>query len=260
MIHVPVETTSHIGIVAGTAEGAALCYRTLCHEAEEFMGRHAHPEITLHTFSLQSYFDLIDHDDWTGVARLLSQSASKLAQAGADLIICPNNTLHRAYDLFQSPVPWLHIAAVVSEEAAHRGFHRLGLLGTRAVMEDSMYSRYLGEWGIEQVIPPAHDRLNIQHIIRHELIPGRLTARSRNFLLAIVSRFRRSGCDAVILGCTELPLILSGENSPLALLDSTQLLARAALKLVAGHLPPTAHVPVPGHPPVGITNTHTQLV
>jgi aspartate racemase len=259
MTHAPVETTPHIGIVAGTAEGAALCYRTLCHEAEEFMGRYAHPEITLHTFSLQSYFDLIDHDDWTGVARLLSQSANKLAQAGADLIICPNNTLHRAYDLLQSPVPWLHIAAVVAEEAAHRGFHRLGLLGTRAVMEDSMYSRYLGEWGIEQVIPPTHDRLDIQHIIRRELIPGRLTSRSRDFLLAIVNRLRQSGCDAVILGCTELPLIISEEHSPLALLDSTQLLARAALKLAVGHSSPAAHVRVPERQPVGITNTHTQL-
>jgi len=230
MTHVSPETPPHIGIVAGTAEGAALCYRTLCHEAETFMGRYAHPEITIHTFSLRSYFDFIDRDDWNGVAGLLSRSANKLAQAGAGLIICPNNTLHRAYDLVRPPVPWLHIAATVAAEAVRRGFHRVGLLGTRAVMKDPMYSRYLREGGIEQIIPRADERDSIQRIIRHELIPGRFTTRSRNFLHAVISRFRTSGCDAVILGCTELPLIVSSESSPLPLLDSTRLLARAALE------------------------------
>lgn len=230
MTHVAFEPPAHIGIVAGTAEGAALCYRTLCHEAEEFMGRNAHPEITLHTFSLRSYLDFIERDDWTAVADLLSHSASKLARTGADLIICPNNTLHRAYDLVRSPIPWLHIASVVSKEAARRGFHRVGLLATRAIMEDSMYSHHLRRWGIEQVIPRADERDSIQHIIRDELIAGRVTTRSRHFLHAVISRFRTSGCDAVILGCTELPLIISQDHSPLPLLDSTRLLARAALE------------------------------
>jgi len=255
------ETTTHIGIVAGTAEGAALCYRTLCHEAEKFMGRHAHPEITIHTFSLRSYFEFIDRGDWTGVADLLSQSANKLARAGANLIICPNNTLHRAYELVRSPVPWLHIAATVATEAARRGFHRVGLLGTRAVMEDSMYSRHLHQRGIELIIPPADERDSIQHIIRHELIAGRFTSRSRDVLHAVISRFRTSGCDAVILGCTELPLIISPESAPLPLLDSTRLLARAALEQMGAGQAFDDDNPTPRHrSPAGVTSGRLHLV
>jgi len=224
------ETTSHIGIVAGTAEGAALCYRTLCHEAEELMGAHAHPEITLHTFPLRAYLHAIDKDDWPGVAALMSRSAAKLAQAGAQLIICPNNTLHRAYDHVQSPVPWLHIAAVAAAEAARRGFHRVGVLGTRAVMEGSLYVRQLGERSIDHVIPAEQDRARIQDIILRELIAGRFTHSSRAYLYKVVRRLHTSGCDAVILGCTELPLLLSEAHAALPLLDSTRLLARAALQ------------------------------
>ncbi|BFU96463.1 MAG: Aspartate racemase [Nitrospira sp.] len=231
----PLAKTPHIGIVAGTAEGAALCYRTLCHEAEEFMGHHAHPEITLHTFSLRSYFDLIDRDDWPGVADLLSQSASKLALAGADLIICPNNTLHRAYDLIRSPVPWLHIAAAVSEDAAGRTFRRVGLLGTQTVMEGTVYLPHLVKRGIELVIPDTHARVRIQHIIRTELIGGYINPRSRTYLREVIAELSARGAEAVILGCTELPLILSDELSPIPLLDSTRLLARSALYRVTSH-------------------------
>src|SRR5512138_3676977 len=123
-------TIPHIGIVAGTAEGAALCYRTLCSEAEDLMGPHVHPEITMHTLPLALYLDLIERDDWAGVATLMSHSAATLVQAGADLIICPNNTLHRAFDLVVSTLPWLHIAEAVADRAAGSGYRRVGLLGT----------------------------------------------------------------------------------------------------------------------------------
>jgi len=261
MTYIPPETTPHIGIVAGTAEGAALCYRTLCHESETFMGRYAHPEITIHTFSLRSYFDLMDRNDWAGVADLMSRSANKLASAGADFIICPNNTLHRAYDLVRSPVPWLHIAATVAAEAARLGFQRVGLLGTRAVMEDSMYSLHFRKRSIELIIPLAHERENIQRIIRHELVAGRFTSHSRIFLHAVITRFRTSGCDAVILGCTELPLIIVSEGIPLPLLDSTRLLARAALEQVERSRFSGEGIATPRHrDTVGITTDRLQLV
>lgn len=232
MTDTPRERTPHIGIIAGTAEGAALCYRTLCHEAEELMGRHGHPEITLHTFSLRSYFTLIDRDDWSAVAELLSQSAGKLARAGADLIICPNNTLHRAYDLVRSPVPWLHIAAVVSEEATGRKFQRVGLLGTQTVMEGTIYLPHLTRRGIEPMIPDTQARIRIQHIIRTELIGGYINPKSRSYLRDVIAELAAAGAEAVILGCTELPLILSDELSPIPLLDSTRLLAESALERV----------------------------
>ena len=230
------ERIPHIGIVAGTAEGAALCYRTLCLEAEGVMGRrHAHPEISLHSFPLHWYLDAIEREDWKGVAALMSQSAAKLEQAGADYIICPNNTLHQAFDLIDSPIPWLHIVDVVATESARRGFHRVGLLGTRVVMEGSIYPRRLGQLGIDHAIPDEHDRARLQDVILNELVAGEVREGSRSFVYDVVEGLYKRGCDAAILACTELPLLAVSETSVLPLLDSTRLLAEAALRKAVRH-------------------------
>lgn len=226
-----IERIPHIGIVAGTAEGAALCYRTLCLEAESVMGRrYAHPEVTLHSFSLHRYLDAIDQDDWAGVAGLMSQSASRLAQAGAGFIICPNNILHKPFELVESPVPWLHIAKPVVKEIAQHGWRRVGILATQIVMEGSIYSRELAQLDVEVVIPKGRDRIRIQHIIRAELIAGRFTVESRLFLQKVIAEMALNGAEAVILACTELPLLMAGYQTAVPLLDSTRLLARAALR------------------------------
>src|SRR5215831_7037596 len=225
-------TIPHIGIVAGTAEGAALCYRTLCSEAEDLMGRHVHPEITMHTLPLALYLDLIEQDDWAGVAELMSQSAARLVQAGADLIICPNNTLHRAFDLVVSAVPWLHIVAVVEAEITYRKLQRVGLLGTLAVTEGPVYQSVLERRGIEIVLPSLHNRIQLDRIIRTELIRGDYRPRSQAYVQDLIAGLSAKGAEAVILGCTELPLLLSEQESALPLLDSTRLLARAALQAV----------------------------
>ncbi|HKR80232.1 MAG TPA: amino acid racemase [Nitrospira sp.] len=220
---------AHIGIVAGTADGAALCYRTLCHEAERLTGRHAHPEITMHALPLEVYLASIDAEDWVGVAALMSRSASVLAQAGAELIICPNNTLHRAFDFVTSSVPWVHIADAVEAEASRRKYRQVGLLGTRAVMEGSVYQPRFEKEGIEIVLPPASQRIELDRIIRTELIRGAYTSQSREHVRRIVATMAATGVEAVILGCTELPLLLPQEVSALPLLDSTRLLAAEAL-------------------------------
>ena len=222
--HVP-----HIGIVAGTADGAALCYRTLCHEAERLMGRHAHPEITLHALPLEAYLACIDKGDWSGVAALMSRSASLLAQAGAELIICPNNTLHRAFDLVESPVPWLHIAAAVKAEASRREYRRVCLIGTQAVMEGNVYQPIFEHDGLDVVLPPVRERLELDRLIRDELIRGQYSPHSRAYVRDLITLIAASGADAVILGCTELPLLLADVPTSLPLLDSTRLLATAAL-------------------------------
>lgn len=128
-------TAKHIGIVAVSAEGAALCYRTICVEGARVLGRHAHPEVTLHTYPLSEYMRHVDGSRWEEAARLLLSSAKKLASAGAQLLICPDNTLHQALDLVRgdSPAPWLHIAEEVAAFAAHQGFKRVGVLGTSVV-------------------------------------------------------------------------------------------------------------------------------
>lgn len=226
-----VATIPHIGIVAGTAEGAALCYRTLCLEAERFMGhRYAHPEVTLHAIPLHRYLDAIDRDDWAEVAALMSQSASKLTQVGAHFIICPNNTLHKALSLVESPIPWLHIAEPIVMRARKYRWHRVGILGTETVMEGAVYPEKFRESNIDVMIPGKEDRSRLQHIIRSELVAGLFTSTSRLFVRKVIGKMALNGAQAVVLGCTELPLLLSGYQAAVPLLDSTRLLARAALR------------------------------
>lgn len=226
-----VERIPHIGIVAGTAEGAALCYRTLCQEAENVMEqRYAHPEVTLHSFSLHRYLDAIDQDDWDAVAELMSQSASKLVQVGADVIICPNNTLHKAFRSIASTIPWIPITRPVVRAIEARGWRRVGILGTQAVMEGSVYSEPLDQSSTGSIIPGPDDRARIQHIIRHELIAGVRTVRSALFVQKVIAEMALNGAEAVILACTELPLLMEGYQAAVPLLDSTRLLALAALR------------------------------
>jgi aspartate racemase len=222
----------HIGIVACSAEGAALCYRTICAKGAALLGPHAHPEISLNAPSLADYMDLIYRDDWPGVADLMLASAEKLAKIGADFLICPDNTIHQAMPLVapHSPRPWLHIAEVVAEEAARRGFHRIGLLGTRWLVESDVYPEKLTARGLAYLRPDADEREEINRIIMDDLVYGRFTPGGVAAHQRVISRMKDEGCDAVVLGCTEIPLITNDENSPLPTLDSTRLLARAALR------------------------------
>jgi aspartate racemase len=226
--------TQHIGIVGCSAEGAALCYRTLCTEGPALLGRaHAHPEISMHTPPLADYVDCLDRGDLQGVAGLMLASAHTLARAGADFLICPDNTIHQAFDRVQphSPLPWLHIAQVVAADAAMRGHRRLALTGTRWLVDSSVYPDQLAALGLACVRPREDERTEINRIIMEELVPGLIRPRSVATFQQVIARMQREeGCDAVVLGCTEIPLIISDANSALPTLDSTRLLARAALR------------------------------
>jgi aspartate racemase len=222
----------HIGIVACSAEGAALCYRTICAEGAQFMGEHQHPEITMHTWPLSDYMEHIRQGKWEQVAQLMLSSARKVAGAGAAFAICPDNTIHQAFEFVvgQSPVPWLHIARAVAEEARARGFMRLGILGTRYLMEGPVYPETLRKYGLSGSIPAASDREQINRIIFKELVNGVFLESSRLYFNEVISKLKDDGCDAVVLGCTEIPLIVRPEEAALPTLDSTRLLARAALR------------------------------
>ena len=230
----PTARPLHVGIVGCSAEGAALCYRTLCTEGAARMGRaHAHPEVSMHTPSLADYVDCLDRGDLQGVADLMLASAHALARAGADFLICPDNTIHQAFALVQprSPLPWLHIAQVVAAEAAARGHRRVALTGTRWLVDSSVYPEALSARGLACVRPSPAERDEINRIIMDELVPGVVRPQSlATFQQAIARMQREDGCDAVVLGCTEIPLLLSDAHSPLPTLDSTRLLARAALR------------------------------
>jgi len=222
----------HIGIVACSAEGAALCYRTICTEAPAVMGKHCHPEITMHTFPLSEYMVHIRAADWEKVAELMIASANKVAQAGADFVICPDNTIHQAFDLAtsKSSIAWLHIAEVVATEAKQRGFTHLGILGTKYLMTGPVYPKALAKFGISCKIPQEKDRGKIDRIIFTELVNGIFTPESRLYFKDVIQSLKEEGCDAVVLGCTEIPLIVDPNDCPLPSLDSTRLLARAALR------------------------------
>jgi aspartate racemase len=224
--------TRHIGIVACSAEGAALCYRTICVEGAQFLGPHAHPEVSMHTHPLADYMQCIYRGDWTGVAELMLRSADKLAKCGADFLICPDNTLHQALGYVEprSPLRWLHIAEIVAAEAVERGFRRVGLTGTRYLVDSEVYPEKLRRRGLQYLRPDNVERDEIDRIIMQELVYGRFKPEAVGYFQRVMGRMKDEGCDAVVLGCTEIPLIMNDSNSPLATLDSTRLQARAALR------------------------------
>jgi aspartate racemase len=222
----------HIGIVACSAEGAALCYRTICIEGAPLLGAHGHPEVGMHTHPLAEYMKCIYRGDWQGVGDLMLSSANKLAKSGADFLICPDNTIHQAFSYVEprSPLPWLHIAEVVAAEAVERKFQCLGLTGTRYLVESEVYPEKLVARGLKYLRPNAAEREEINRIIFDELVYGVFQPPATTYFQQVIGRMKDDGCDAVILGCTEIPLIVNDSTSPLPTLDSTRLLARAALR------------------------------
>ena len=222
----------HIGIVACSAEGAALCYRTLCMEAPALMGEHMHPEVSMHTHPLGEYMPHIMAGNWGEVAKLMLSSVRKLASIGAELAICPDNTIHQAFDLVtaDSPIPWLHIAYAVGREAQAKGVKTLAITGTKYLMTGPVYPDTLRKFNIACRIPEEADRERIDTIIFKELVNGVFTEESRLYFNTVVQMMKDQGCDGVVLGCTEIPLLVDPNDCPLPTFDSTRLLARAALR------------------------------
>lgn len=228
--------TKHIGIVSVNYEGTSLCYQSICVEAASVMGEYLHPQITIHSFPLANYMRFFSRLDWEGVAGLLLESAEKVARSGADFAICPANTTHEAFKFMRprSPIPWVHIVEVVAEAAAARGLSKLGILGTKFLMEGEVYRDVLSNRGITSVIPEAEQRERINTLIFEELVKGTLESSTREYFQGMVAELAGAGCDGVVMGCTEIPLILRPEDVEIPLLDSTRLLAKAALQEALG--------------------------
>jgi len=225
--------TQHIGIVGCSAEGAALCYKTICVEGAALLGPHAHPEVSMHTPSLADYVRCLDAGDVAGVGELMLASARKLQAAGADFLICPDNTIHQAFEYVapRSPLPWLHIAEVAADEAVRRGFRRIGITGTRWLVDSEVYPSRFAARGLEYRRPNAQERDETGRVIMDELVNGIFSPEGVASFQRVIERMKtQEGCDAVVLGCTEIPLIIGDANSALPTLDSTRLLARAALR------------------------------
>ena len=189
----------------------------------------------MHTYSLAEYMRHIESNRWDEVGRLLLSSATKAVNSGAEMLLCPDNTVHQAIDAIraQSPAPWLHIAEEVAAAAAKRSFRRLGILGTRYLMEGPVYTRALTERAIAYDIPDSADRERINGVIFDELVRGEFKGTSRRYFHDVIDKLADRGCDAVVLGCTEIPLLIAQTDSRLPVIDSTRTLARAALREAA---------------------------
>jgi aspartate racemase len=222
----------HIGIVACSYEGAALCYQTICKEGSQYLGEHSHPEISLHNHPLNEYMKFILEGDWEGVAELMLSSAEKLKKTGSDFLISPDNTIHQSFPMVtkRSSLPWLHIGREVAKIAKTNNFRKAGILGTKFLMEGPVYPEILAESSISFCIPDIVKRLRINDIIFNELVYGTINQVSKEFFMDVINDFKTKRCDCVVLGCTEIPLIVLPEDSALPVLDSTRILARAALK------------------------------
>jgi aspartate racemase len=222
----------HIGIVACSAEGAALCYQTICRNALVLVGKNNHPRISMDSIPLATWMPAFDSGDYRSIANLMLDSAGLLAAAGADFAICPDNSAHLAWKFVEpeSPIPWLHIARVLASEARRCRYQRVGILGTRFTMAGSFYPEALSSAGIEVVIPEAADREVVDNIIFSELVDGIFRDESRDLYNDVIARLADRGCDAVALACTEIPLLVRAGESPVPILDSTRLLAHAALR------------------------------
>lgn len=225
----------HVGIIGVTHEGASLFVRELSRKAEERYGAHNQPEMTLHAFPRLRYLQCCGANMLQGWAELLLESVDRLQAAGAEMVACPSNTAHLAYSLVaeRSSLPWVHIADVVATEARSRGYRRVGLLGTQPTLDAHLFDEPLGRYDIRCVKPCREEREGVHRIIRNELVHGTAAAESVRFLEGLLRSLASNGCDAVVLACTELPLVLRERASPVPLLDSLEILADATVREAA---------------------------
>jgi aspartate racemase len=229
----------HIGILAHSADGAALCFLEMVREGARALGAHQHPEITLSILPMGPTFAAYDDGDLDAVNAHLRRTCQRLADAGCDFFVCPDNTAHIALDAARDPypLPGLHICDVVAQQARRDGRLRVALLGTRWTMTGPAYPAAFARAGVGLLAPAPEEQGLIDRIIFDELCQGEIKASSREAYVRIIARMKDVGCDAVALSCTEIPLLVTPEASPLPTLDSTRLLARAAVAVATGAAP-----------------------
>ncbi|MEM9494612.1 MAG: amino acid racemase [Pseudomonadota bacterium] len=221
---------AHLGILAHSAEGAALCFQTFCREGFARLGPHRHPDVTLDCIAMSEAMPAWEAGDYETVRAIHAESVDRLAAAGADFFVCPDNTSHIALEEAGRAfaLPGLNIADVVADDAARRGMTKVGVLGTRFTMDGPVYRRALAERGVGVDVPAPDERADVDRIIFDELVEGTFADLSRARYIEIIEGLKTGGCDGVALVCTEIPLLISQDVSPLPILDSTRLLARAA--------------------------------
>lgn len=222
----------HIGIVGISSEGASLCYKIICSEASKIMSLNHHPEISLHNQSFHIFLEPFNKKDWNALAKIIKNSIDKLAASGADFAIIPANSVHFAFDEIKkiSPIPVLNIVEITARECQEKGYKEVGILGVGMTMSDGLFDKSLNKYGIKSVTPTQHEQKIVNDTIYNEIVPAKLSKNTTQKIIQIIVSLKKQGCDAVILGCTELPLIINKNNSPLPFIDTTKLLAKKALE------------------------------
>ena len=226
----------HIGILAHSFEGATLCFRTACLEGVKRLGAHMHPEITMTCSPMGLVLDAWERGDNERLRASFMDDARKLTAAGCDFFVCPDNTAHIALESPGDPypIPALHIAEVVAEQAHRDGRAKVGILGTKYTMTGPVYPGAFGRRGMGWAVPDEADRKIVDDIIFDQLCLGIFTGDARAAYVRIIDKLKAEGCDAVALVCTEIPLLITQDVSPLPILDSTRLLAAAAVEVAVG--------------------------
>lgn len=220
-----------LGIVAHSAEGGALCFITACREGAATMGPHMHPGIVLSAIPMGLSMEGWESGDHAAVAKYLARGVEQVAQAGADFFVCPDNTAHLVLEeiIDDLPIPGLHIADVVCREIASKGWRKVGLLGTRWTMTGPVYGQALKSRGLQRLIPDEAMRERLNAAIFDDLCQALFLSETIQLFVNSIENLRSEGAECVILGCTEIPLIITDANSPLPILDSTRLLAKHAV-------------------------------
>ena len=226
------EQTKKIGIVVHSYEGGALCFLEACRQGAKLMRAHWHPTVLLSAIPMGLSMPAWEANDYIGVQKYLREGIEQVAQSGADFFICPDNTAHIVLEQLSASVsiPGLHIADVVCEEIKAKGWKRIGLLGTKWTMSGPVYTKAFEKYGIEKVIPKQESRKIINEAIFEELCQGIFKPETIKHFVDAIDYLKEQGAEGVILGCTEIPLIISQDNSSLPVLDSTRLLAKYAVK------------------------------
>lgn len=226
----------HIGILAHSADGAALCFLEIVRESARRLGAHKHPEITLSIQAMGPTLPLYEKNDLAALKEFMAHDAHVLAQAKCDFFVCPDNTAHIVFEAPGVPMalPGLHIAEIVAQRAKADGRRCVALLGTKWTMEGPVYAAALARAGVDMRVPNEAERKMIDDSIFGELTLGEFSGATRAKYVAVIERLKAEGCDAVALSCTEIPILIPPGVSPLPSLDSTRLLAHAAVAAAIG--------------------------
>ncbi|MCP4538642.1 MAG: aspartate/glutamate racemase family protein [Chloroflexi bacterium] len=221
-----------IGILGGMSpESTVEYYQHITRTYTERFGDYGYPEVLIYSVSFQPYVDWPNQDRWDLVAQGLSEAAQKLEAAGADFVVIATNTMHLVFDQVQAnvTVPMLSLLDAVSDAILAREIETVGLLGTKFTMEKTFYQDALTRKGITVLVPDAQDRAYVNTVIYDELVAGQIRDESRTGYVAIIDKLAKRGAEGIILGCTEIPLLVSEENAGIPLFDTTVIHAEAAL-------------------------------